>query len=90
MWVKVDPSMRNQTEKWCTLLNFGNRNWTKIEDEVLIAIGSNKTHDNLIFRCNDDPVKHLGGRQILDNKWHHIAWVLKPDNEKEKENYFMT
>lgn len=84
MWVKIDPSMRNQTDKWCTLLNFGNRNWTKIEDEILIAIGNDKTYDNLIFRCNDDSVKHLG-TQILDNKWHHIAWVLKPDNEEEKE-----
>ena len=84
MWVKIDPSLRESSNKECVLLNFGNSNWNKLDNELKISIGNNPLLDNIVFKSDNERVHDLG-TQILDNEWHHIAWVLKPANDEEKE-----
>jgi hypothetical protein len=83
-WVKIDPSIRKSNSNWARLLNFGNRHWKGLEDDVGIAINADTSRDGLIFyhENNGKSVKVENvGTQILDNQWHHIAWVLSPGND---------
>uniref|UniRef100_A0A6C0CMW2 Uncharacterized protein n=1 Tax=viral metagenome TaxID=1070528 RepID=A0A6C0CMW2_9ZZZZ len=84
MWIKIDPSLRNITRNFCRILNFGNRKWRNIEDEICIAIGGDKSKDNLYLVADGQYTSDLG-TQLLDNKWHHIAWVLKPEQEETQD-----
>jgi hypothetical protein len=78
-WVKINPEKRKRSLNECRLLNFGNRHWRDLEDEIKISVDGDITKDSLIFKVGDYEDKSMIS-QILDNKWHHIAWVLKPSD----------
>lgn len=83
-WIKLDPSKRKDNTNWVRLLNFGNREWENLKDDVGIAINNDLSRDGLIFYHDSNGNRTTAdnfGTQILDNKWHHIAWILSPGND---------
>ena len=84
MWFRVNPEKRKNTTKWCRLLNFGNRRWRWLDDEVCVAIEGDMTRDRLVFNVNGRIAGK--GSQVLDNDWHHIAWVM--DKERSQWRYY--
>ena len=85
MWFKVDPERRKTTGEWCRILDFCNKEWVKTSDDILIAIDGDSTMGGkIIFGAK---VSVSGSTaydsesisQVMNNKWHHIAWVMTPD-----------
>jgi hypothetical protein len=91
MWFKIDKSINDSIQPsykknwWKRLVNFGlPREWY-LNNEVVIAIRGDETHQTMDFLISGD---HLQGnkwrhtaytiRQVMDGNWHHIIWSMHP------------
>ena len=92
MWFKVEPGMRKRTRQWFRLVDFGNRSWWRIRDDIIIAIDGDNTKSRLICGASVNGRNHWAwnlASQVLDNKWHHIAWVLVPEKGSEPAHWII-
>ena len=75
---KIRP--RRKKHWWKRLVNFGTPYKWYMEDELIIAIGGDGVHQNMVFYIeNGDKRSHIAYtiRQVMDGNWHHIIWVIQ-------------
>lgn len=81
MWFRIPPPQYSaiSSSMHCFLLGLGNRNGTFLEDPVFISVDSK---GSLHFIAYDDKQREVRTMDsyVLDEQWHHIAWVLDKTN----------
>lgn len=84
MWFKIDPANNKPDRSSCRLLEFCDKQWTNTKNDVIINIDSKMGGTLRVgirvegYNQNNVTWSNMSSTQVLDNKWHHIVWMLKP------------